>query len=891
MMGVKSCRNGLLCLAFLGKAEAFKCLHEGLILPLFGQGEMDLPNPFRLFLYLLGLFWIFLGVAVISDVFMAGIEKITSAKRRTKTKSGRVVTVYVWNATVANLTLMALGSSAPEILLSLIEITCGEFFQGPLGAGTIVGSAAFNLLIISAVCVLAIPDGEVRFIKQVPVYAITASCSVFAYIWLMFILMVTSPDVCEVWEGVVTLLMCPLLVFVAYLADRGYFGGEKKEESEEETIPNDVTDEELAAIAKAIREQHGENLTQEQVVKIMRVQYFNKRSRAFYRHAAMEAKLHGKKVDMTAQPPPEFAIQEAISTSDDVKSEKRKKRCQIGHACEKYAFAEACGTAKLTLFRGGNKDSKATVKYSTKDGTAKAPSDYEAVDGALATFEKGSDRTDIFITIKDDTAFEGDENFFIILSDPVCTDGAAFEAVLAEGHVEAEITIIDDDLPGELRFKTEEVEHQEEEEDSVVRVVVTRFNGSTGKIGCNYHTDSMGAVDGIDFEGSKGYLEFDQSILTATIPITIKPKGRINQTAFNVVLEEPQGTKFDIKTDGGEEQCICHVVIKGCPVKATEAGMFAAMKDRVHSANAVQGHNNWGQQFKDAIFSIGEGDDEEEEEGGEPKEASGGPSKFDWFMHIVSVPWKLLFAFVPPVDYCGGWACFCGALVMIAFVTAIVGDMANLVGCTLDILPETAAITFVALGTSLPDTFASKTAAMMDPYADASIGNVTGSNSVNVFLGIGIAWTLAAFYWEMGGKTDVWTTKLLQNKPEVIKKVIDVAGADGAVFVTPAGSIWFNLMVFSLNAFLALQHLFARRKKWGGELGGPKKGFMGQYFSAGFLLFQWFIYIVASIVFARLGEPVTYTDIAILGATADITTPSPSALAAAIAAAATNTTR
>ena len=29
--------------------------------------------------------------------------------------------VMVWNPTVANLTLMALGSSAPEILLSVIE--------------------------------------------------------------------------------------------------------------------------------------------------------------------------------------------------------------------------------------------------------------------------------------------------------------------------------------------------------------------------------------------------------------------------------------------------------------------------------------------------------------------------------------------------------------------------------------------------------------------------------------------------------------------------------------------------------------------------------------------------------------------------------------------------
>lgn len=33
------------------------------------------------------------------------------------------------------------------------------------------------------------------------------------------------------------------------------------------------------------------------------------------------------------------------------------------------------------------------------------------------------------------------------------------------------------------------------------------------------------------------------------------------------------------------------------------------------------------------------------------------------------------------------------------------------------------------------DTFASKVSAIQDKYADGSIGNVTGSNAVNVFLG------------------------------------------------------------------------------------------------------------------------------------------------------------
>lgn len=78
-----------------------------------------------------------------------------------------VIEVRIWNNTVANLTLMALGSSAPEILLSIIEIVGNGFNTGALGPSTIVGSAAFNLLAISAVCIVAIPNNETRQIKGV----------------------------------------------------------------------------------------------------------------------------------------------------------------------------------------------------------------------------------------------------------------------------------------------------------------------------------------------------------------------------------------------------------------------------------------------------------------------------------------------------------------------------------------------------------------------------------------------------------------------------------------------------------------------------------------------------------------------------------------------------
>jgi solute carrier family 8 (sodium/calcium exchanger) len=68
-------------------------------------------------------------------------------------------------------------------------------------------------------------------------------------------------------------------------------------------------------------------------------------------------------------------------------------------------------------------------------------------------------------------------------------------------------------------------------------------------------------------------------------------------------------------------------------------------------------------------------------------------------------------------------------------------------GCVMMMKPGVTAITFVAIGTSIPDTFASKIAAQQERYADEAVGNVTGSNSVNVFLGLGLPWVIASLYY------------------------------------------------------------------------------------------------------------------------------------------------
>eukprot|EP00928_Gymnodinium_smaydae_P008343 TRINITY_DN13037_c0_g3_i1.p1 TRINITY_DN13037_c0_g3~~TRINITY_DN13037_c0_g3_i1.p1 ORF type:complete len:830 (-),score=195.01 TRINITY_DN13037_c0_g3_i1:191-2680(-) len=823
------------------------CTWQGNLLPLFA-GEENWPNALRLILYLLGLAYLFLAVAIISDIFMTAIEKITSAKRCYRNKhTGRKVTVVIWNGTVANLTLMALGSSAPEILLNIAEVAGDEFFIGSLGCGTIVGSAAFNLLMISAVCVCSLPDNDIRYIKEVPVYVITATFSVFAYLWLFIILQLWTPNICTIEEAVITLLFFPLLIVLAFLADKGYFtkGGDESISLKANPLGPDSTVEELAEAMAKIREVHGSHISDEQVMKIMKVEYGAKHSRAHYRHAAMGKVGAGKRLSLnngTAGAPDRTVT--AVHDTADVK-DREIDVVELGFASSQYAFMENCGNAVVTVVRKGHEHTRAKVHYCTRAGTATENSDYTRVEGDLEFAPNETEKT-IEIPILDDDEVEEDEEFYVDLTAPEVTDAdrnpvKGIQAKLSDVPV-VTIIIVDDDVPGILRFENDEKSVEEAKEDQEINIVVERINGASGTIGCSYYTENGSAVAGYDFEEAKGTLELAPNVQRAVIPITIKAKVRSTRGSFRLYINEATGTSFDPSTDGGEEQCICSINIE--PNSANTA-MLDRLTSNINWSQVALGHANWKSQFQSAIWLSCDEDDEDD---------SGEPGWFDYVMHAVSMPWKLLFAFVPPVDYCGGWACFAMSLCFIGAITAIVGDMANLVGCTLGIEPEITAITFVALGTSLPDTFASMTAAAMEPYADASIGNVTGSNSVNVFLGFGLPWTLCSIYWAVNGATAEWTRRLMSADGtyySIRDTITPGLNVGDAVFIVPAGTLWFNLVVFTVCALTAIAFLAWRRKTYGGELGGPKKAC---YAGAGFLSFLWFAYIAASSVWTTLNS-------------------------------------
>merc|ERR1719189_497981 len=94
----------------------------------------------------------------------------------------------------------------------------------------------------------------------------------------------------------------------------------------------------------------------------------------------------------------------------------------------------------------------------------------------------------------------------------------------------------------------------------------------------------------------------------------------------------------------------------------------------------------------------------------EPKRKRKMPTCGDYIMHFLTLFWKVIFSFIPPAGVLRGYPTFVVSILMIGLVTAIIGDVAGHLGCFIFLKDSVNAIAFVALGTSVPDTFASKTA-------------------------------------------------------------------------------------------------------------------------------------------------------------------------------------
>uniref|UniRef100_A0A8C3CUC5 Sodium/calcium exchanger 1 n=1 Tax=Cairina moschata TaxID=8855 RepID=A0A8C3CUC5_CAIMO len=870
---------------------------KGVILPIWEPQDPSFGDKIaRATVYFVAMVYMFLGVSIIADRFMSSIEVITSQEREITIKkpNGETskTTVRIWNETVSNLTLMALGSSAPEILLSVIEVCGHGFTAGDLGPSTIVGSAAFNMFVIIAICVYVVPDGEIRKIKHLRVFFVTAAWSIFAYTWLYIILSVSSPGVVEVWEGLLTFFFFPICVVFAWIADRrllfykyvykkyragkqrgmiiehegdrpsskadiemdgkvanshveNFLDGTLVLEVDEKDQDDEEARREMARILKELKQKHPDKEI-EQLIELANYQVLSQqqKSRAFYRIQATRLMtgagniLKRHAADQARKAVSMHEVNSEVAENDPIS----KLYFEQGT----YQCLENCGTVALTIIRrGGDLTNTVYVDFRTEDGTANAGSDYEFTEGTVV-FKPGETQKEIRVGIIDDDIFEEDENFLVHLSNVRVSTEASDEGILEAARVStlaclgspstATVTIFDDDHAGIFTFE-EPVTHVSESV-GTMEVKVLRTSGARGNVIVPYKTiEGSAKGGGEDFEDTCGELEFQNDEIVKFITLRILDREEYEkECSFFLVLGDPvwlrRGVKggFTITEENEEKQPLTskeeeerRIAEMGRPVLGEHTKLEVIIEESYEFKNTVDklikktnlalvvGTNSWREQFIEAI-TVSAGEDDDDDECGEEKL----PSCFDYVMHFLTVFWKVLFAFVPPTDYWNGWACFVVSILMIGILTAFIGDLASHFGCTIGLKDSVTAVVFVALGTSVPDTFASKVAATQDQYADASIGNVTGSNAVNVFLGIGVAWSIAAIY----------------------------HAAHGQAFEVSPGTLAFSVTLFTIFAFISVGVLlYRRRPEIGGELGGPRTS---KLLTSSLFILLWLLYIFFS---------------------------------------------
>lgn len=871
---------------------------EGVILPIWQPQNPSFGDKIaRATVYFVAMVYMFLGVSIIADRFMSSIEVITSQEKEITIKKANGettrTTVRIWNETVSNLTLMALGSSAPEILLSVIEV-CGHNFEaGDLGPSTIVGSAAFNMFIIIAICVYVVPDGEVRRIKHLRVFFVTAAWSIFAYTWLYLILSVISPGVVEVWESMLTFFFFPICVLFAWVADRrllfykyvykryragkqrgmiietegdrpslkadiemdgkminshteNFIDGSLVLEADEKDQDDEEARRDMAKILKELKQKHPDKEI-EQLIELANYQVLSQqqKSRAFYRIQATRLMTGaGNILKRHAADQARKAVSMQEVNSEVIENEPVSK---IYFEQATYQCLENCGTVALTIIRrGGDLTNTVFVDFRTEDGTANAGSDYEFTEGTVV-FKPGETQKEIRVGIIDDDIFEEDENFLVHLSN-IKVNSQTADINLETNHITtlaclgspatATVTIFDDDHAGIFTFE-EPVTHVSESI-GTMEVKVLRTSGARGTVIVPYKTvEGTARGGGEDFEDTCGELEFQNDDIVKTILVKVIDDEEYEKNkTFYLEIGEPRLVEMSEKkgdftfTEENEdtqpltskEEEERRIAEMGRPVLGEhmrleiiieESYEFKSTVDKlIKKTNLalVVGTNSWREQFIEAI-TVSAGEDDDDDECGEEKL----PSCFDYVMHFLTVFWKVFFAFVPPTEYWNGWACFIVSISMIGLLTAFIGDLASHFGCTIGLKDSVTAVVFVALGTSVPDTFASKVAATQDQYADASIGNVTGSNAVNVFLGIGVAWSIAAIY----------------------------HAAHKQPFKVEPGNLAFSVTLFTIFAFINVGVLLYRRRPdvAGGELGGPRTA---KLLTTGLFTLLWLLYILFS---------------------------------------------
>jgi photosystem II stability/assembly factor-like uncharacterized protein len=171
-----------------------------------------------------------------------------------------------------------------------------------------------------------------------------------------------------------------------------------------------------------------------------------------------------------------------------------------------------------------------TIDYTTADGTASAGADYVAASGTL-TFPNDATSSEIAIPVKGDVLAEGDERFFVRISNPMI-------GVIYRGQ--GAVTIVDDDFAGTFDLAAGIYSIPEYAGKATVSVRRTGSNAAGATV--HYATIDGSATADSDYTGVRGTLTFGANVglQSFTIPILNDARAEGPETVL-VSLSSPGG--------------------------------------------------------------------------------------------------------------------------------------------------------------------------------------------------------------------------------------------------------------------------------------------------------------------------------------------------------------
>eukprot|EP00347_Sterkiella_histriomuscorum_P010084 403338741 len=823
-------------------------------------GMQMLNDSVLAFVYIVIIAYVYIGVYLAMDVLLEAINHITSRQEIIKqmnpqTKKTQEKKVKIWNPAIANLTMMVLGSCAPEIILNIIEavqiISLKDVSQYKsdreyIGFSTIIGSAAFNVFFISAICIYApTKEKDINEKRDVSVergtkklnymghYIIVICFNILAYIWLLIIMKVSSPDIIEMWEAIVTIALYIPFLTITYGYDKmrernlmNKLGVEdemeaqiaanqeqEQKEQQNKRAANNKRKSIFVAKNEEKKEKESNKIMRHQPIDFYRILIAEKKGQPLKNYDEQKKRKEMKEYllkylktdDIEQVPYNELKLTiegeplisrviyrlwfaNVLSIKRDIVNRQTfdRKRIQgfydqrdhqmFGFKCLKYSVNESKGVLEVEILN--KKKLAGSVGVRTVNGTAKSGEDYEKIERSIK-FKKDQESQKLKIKIMDNEEWEPDEEFFVELYD------YRTGYVLKGKDVKCSITIIDDDNPGALSFVKAELGVMTT--DYEARITVIRKNGCKGHVTCRFKTVEVEdkdkrAIPGIDYEKTEGVLEFKDSEITQDIRIKL-----LNKRQFDL---DDYGYMFGLKIFDPQPKGIVKITMKDtCLVKLELDNEFQLRQESLDQylwTVERQANRSWESQIKQAIMLHptlnldGTIDD---------------VSNLDSVIHFVTIFWKTIISFVPPSHIYRGWPTLFFILMLISLQMLVILEFSKLFGCNTDFGGYMTALIITSVGAAIPDAVASWQAASYSKYADNALMALQCSVSVNIFVSVGISWLLQSVYF-------------------MIK---------GAKFRINADYLQYQVLIFLVSYATCVSVLFVRRWTIGGELGGSKK--------------------------------------------------------------------